>query len=130
MKTATKACSIALGVIAVLCTLIYIPLWLDDAAAKRNKDRVNKLVQMGADLRASEQILKNNGFRLMYEKPITPTFTQDYLQQIVIVGSERVPNAFESFAYAAQLPWMPFTHRESPYVIIDATLQGRITEIR
>ena len=65
----------------------------------------------------------------MYDEPIAPTFKKDYLQQIVIIGKTQA-NAFESFAYAAQLSWMPFTHSESPYVVIDATLEGEITVIR
>lgn len=130
MKTAAKVCLSVLGIITTLCLLAYIPLWIDDARARQNKERVNELVKVGTDLKEAEQILKSNGFRLMYEKPIAPTCDQSYLQQIVIVGSEKAPNAFETFAYATQLNWVPFSHSESSYVILDATLQGTIREIR
>ena len=62
------------------------------------------------------------------ERPIAPTDEQDYLQQLVIVG-DPIPNTFETIAYAAQLPWMPFTRSASAYVIINADLDGTITDI-
>jgi hypothetical protein len=124
-----RAIAIALIAIGVLTIILYIPIWLDDAQARQNRGRVNNLIKVGQDLGDAELILKDAGFRLMYEQAIAPTVNKDYLLQMVTVGETR-PNAFESFAYAAQLSWMPFTHSESPYVGIHATLDGKITEIR
>jgi len=128
MKKASKFCLIVLGALVVVTILGYIPIWRNDALARENKDRVNELVEVGQNLGEAEQILKDAGFQLVHDEAIAPTINKDYLQHLVIVG-ETQPNRFESFAYAAQLPWMPFTHSESAYVAIKATLDGTITKI-
>ena len=124
-----RAIAIALIAIGVLTIILYIPIWLDDAQARQNRGRVNNLIKVGQDLDDAELILKDAGFRLMYEQAIAPTVNKDYLMQIVTVG-ETQPNAFETFAYVTNLSWIPFTHSESPYVIINANWDGKITEIR
>lgn len=129
MKKASKICLIIFGVLVVITILGYIPIWRHDALARENKGRVNKIIEIGQNLGEAEQILRNAGFQLMHDEAIAPTVDKDYLQQLVVVG-ETQPNGFESFAYAAQLSWMPFTHSESPYVIINATLDGAIIKIK
>lgn len=128
MKPAKKGCLIILIVPALVCVLLYIPIWSADTKARQNRDRVNALISIGQNLNEAQQILRDSGFKLSYEEPIKPTINKDYFQQLVIVG-ETQPNSFESFAYAAGLSWMPFTHSESPYVIINASLDGTITDI-
>ena len=116
-------------ILAVLVSVgLYVPVWIDDAEARRNRARVKELVSLGQDLDEAQRALRDAGFRLSYDEPIKPTVNQDYQQQLVIVGKTQ-PNAFETFAYAAGLSWRPFTHSESPYVIINASLDGRITNI-
>ena len=84
---------------------------------------------VGQQLSEAENILTKKGFRLMYDEPVTPTANKNNLQQIVIFG-ETQPNIFETFAYTTQLTWVPFTHKESQYLVIDANLNGIITGIR
>jgi hypothetical protein len=128
MNKKSKYVLIVIGVLGIAFILGHIPIWIDDYAARKNKAKVRELISVGQDLSEAEGIIKNTGFRLMYDKPITPTYDKSYLQQIFIVGSTSI-NVFESFAYAAQLSWMPFTHNESPYLVINASLDGTITEI-
>lgn len=129
MKTASKACLIALGVPFAISLLIYIPIWIDDSAARKNRAHVSTLIRIGQNLDEAERILKDARFRLLHDKPIAPTINKDYLHQIVIIGNPK-PNIFETIAYSTELPWMPFIHSESPYLVIDATLAGTITGIK
>lgn len=114
--------------LAFISLVLYIPVWQDDAKSRHNKIIVNDMITVGQNLDEAQRKLKNAGFKLMYDTPIKPTANKDYLSQIVIVGANR-PNIFESFAYAADLSWFPFTHSESAYVIIRADLEGEITSI-
>lgn len=128
MKSAKKGCLIAIIAVVLVCVLRYIPIWSADAEARRNRDSVNELISVGQDLNEAQRILRDSGFALYYQEPIKPTINKDYFQQLVIVGDTQ-PNSFESFAYAAGLSWVPFARIESPYVIIHASLDGRITDI-
>ncbi len=128
MKTAKKGCLVMLIVLTLTSVILYIPIWNDDAEVRRNRDRVNELISVGQNLDEAQRILRDAGFRLRFDEPIKPTVNKDYLQQLVIVG-ETQPNSFESFAYASGILWMPFTHSESPYVIINANFNGTITGI-
>jgi len=112
-----------------LSLLFYIPIWQDDAEARRNRTHVHEMISVGQDLYAAEVLLKNAGFKLMYDRPITPTVNENYLEQLVIIG-ETQSNGFETFAYIVGLAWMPFTHSESPYVVINAGLDGEIIKIK
>jgi hypothetical protein len=127
MKMPAKVTLIIGGIIVGIVFLGYIPIWREDARARESRIRVYQLISVGEDLNKAEDKLKNKGFKLWHDEPIAPTVNKDYLQQIVIVGNT-LPNNFESFSYASGW-WMPFTHSESPYVIINATLEGIITEI-
>ena len=49
--------------------------------------------------------------------------------KLVIVGDTQ-PNTFETIGYTTGISWMPFTHEESSYVVIEAELDGTIREIR
>lgn len=120
---------LGLVLIAAISLLLYIPIWQDDAEARENRVKVYELITVGQNLDDAQGRLRKAGFKLVYDEPITPTIDEDYLLQLVIVG-ETKPNTFESFAYAAELSWMPFTHSESAYVIINANLDGTITRIR
>ena len=128
MKNANKGCLIALIAVILISVAIYIPIWNNDAEARRNRDRVNELISVGQNFDEAQRILRDSGFRLSYDEPIKPSINKDYVQQLVIVGDTQ-PNLFESFAYAAGISRMPFTHCESPYVIINADLDGNITGI-
>lgn len=128
MKRAKKVCIIVFLAAALISVLLYVPIWIDDAEARRNREQVYSLISVGQDFDEAQQILLDSGFELFYEEPIKPTINEDYYQQLVIVG-ETQPNMFESFGYAADILWMPFTHTESPYVVINASLEGTITEI-
>lgn len=119
---------VMLSMVVSLIVVIYILAWLDDLETKRNRMLVHELVDVGDDLREAEQKIKASGFKLLYEAPIDSTINREYVQKIVVVGKTN-PNLFESFAYAAQLQWMPFIHSESPYVIINATLEGKVSKI-
>lgn len=129
MKKTLKVCLIVALVFVAISILLYIPIWQDDAASRRNRKEVHGLINVGQDLSEAEVVLKHSGFKLEHDKPITPTINGDHLSQMVIIGDTR-PNGFETFAYTAGLTWMPFTHSESSYVIIDADLNGKITRIR
>ena len=128
MKKPVKV-SIIIGclVVAVL-TLGHIPVWRVDAELRNSRKRVHQQISVGEDLSQAAERLKQNGFVLLYEEPIAPTANKDYLQQIVIMGSN-LPNTFETIAYSLDVQWMPFTRSESPYVIIKATPDGKITKI-
>jgi len=129
MKKSKKVLVIFLCAIAAIITLGYIPIWKNDREARENRKEVYSLIEQGEDLTKAEEKLRSAGFRLGYEEPITPTIDKDYLQQIVVIGNTK-PNFFESIGYASGASWMPFVHSESPYVIIDATLEGEIIRIR
>ena len=128
MNKKTKYLLIVFGILGIVFILGHIPIWIDDHATRKNKAKVRELIRVGNNLNEAEVIIKNAGFKLMYDKPITPTYDKSYLQQIVIVGSASI-NVFETFAYVAQLSWMPFTNNESSYLVINASLDGTITEI-
>jgi hypothetical protein len=129
MKTAMKTILIVVTVLSTLIIAISIKVWWEDDKARENKILIRKLIGAGQQISEAENILKKTGYRLMYDEPIKPTTNKDYLQQIVIIG-ETQPNIFETFAYATQSNWVPFTHKESQHMVIDATLNGVITEIR
>lgn len=129
MKKTQKVVLIGFGFFAAITILGYIPIWKADMEAREKRRQVYDLVQVGDDLKSAQKELKDAGFELRYEEPITPTIKNDYLQQLVEVGETR-PNFFETLAYTTQAPWMPFMHSESPYVIIDATLEGEITRLK
>ena len=114
--------------IALAILIGYIPVWREDAITRQNRSRVLELVKVGQELEKAEHRLRNAGFKLLYDQPITPTVNEDYLQQLVIVGETR-PNTFETIGYVTQASWIPFTHSESPYVKINASLEGIITEV-
>ena len=126
MKRAKKGCLLAMLATVLISLFLYIPIWIDDSDARQNRARVHELIEVGQNLSAAQRILRDGGFQLTYDEPIAPTIRKDYLHQLVIVGETR-PNLFETIGYAADLPWMPFTHSESPYVIIEADLDGNIT---
>jgi len=128
MNKKIKISLITFGTLFIIFTLGHIPVWIDDSKARDNKAIIKEMISVGSDLNKAEIIIKKAGFKLMYDSPITPTYDKSYLSQLVIVGNTQ-PNIFETIGYAAQLPWMPFTSNESPYLIIDATLDGKITEI-
>ena len=127
MKKAKTGCLIVVLLCAFVAVIMYIPVWIDDVEARSNKEEVRKLIHIGQNLSEAEIILCNANFKLVHEKPIAPTYDKSYLQQLVVVGNTQ-PNFFESIAYASG-SWMPFTSGESPYLIINADLDGIITEI-
>lgn len=119
MRRAKTVCLIALVAVGLISVILYVPIWINDAEARRNRDRVNNLISVGQDFDEAQRILRDSGFELSYDEPIKPTINEDYFHELVIVG-ETQPNIFETFGYAAGLSWVPFTHTESPYVIIRA----------
>ena len=127
MKKSKFGCLMALLFGVVVAVMMYLPVWVDDFEARSNKEEVLRLVHVGQDISEAEAILKENDFRLYHDEPITPTYDESYLQQLVIVGNTQ-PSFFESISYATGI-WMPFTSGESPYLIINADLDGVITEI-
>lgn len=124
-----KICLIILAALCVLSAVLYYPIQRDDTQTRLNRKRLKDIVTVGQNLKYAEQILMDAGYQLEYSDAIKPTINQDYLQQLVLVGP-RQPNIFETIAYTTGLSWMPFTHSEAPYVIINANLDGKITEIR
>ena len=129
MSKPLKIFTLAFVLLCGLCTALYYPVQRDDNQTRLEKQRLRSIVVVGQNLNYAEQILMDAGFRLEYTKLIKPTVNQDCLQQLVLVGPKK-PNFFETIAYTTQISWMPFTHSESPYVIINASLDGKITEIR
>ena len=101
----------------------------EDNLRRANRLKVQYLVRVGESLPEAERLVVSAGFELMHSKAITPSVGKDYLQQLVIVGNTQ-PNMFESIGYTTGISWMPFTHEESSYVVIDAELNGTIREIR
>ena len=95
---------------------------------KKSRQHIYDLVSVGQNLSASEKAIQDAGYTLYYEKAVTPTIKKDYLMQLVIIG-DTTRNIMESHAYAAQLKWLPFTHLESPYLVITADLDGTITKL-
>ena len=114
--------------VALISLILYIPVWRDDAESRRNTIIVRNLISVGQNLYDAQSDLKNEGFELLYDEPVTPTINRDYLLQLVIVGNTH-PNVFETIAYTVGLSWSPFTHAESAYVEIRADLDGTITSI-
>lgn len=112
----------------LLALLAQAWFWVDDARVRGAKKKVRALVEVGQQLDEAERRLREAGFQLMYERPVSPTIDGDELVQIVIVGDPK-PSALESFGYAAGLSWMPWTSGELPFVVIDATADGTITRI-
>lgn len=129
MKKAKKVLLVSIGVLLAMTVLGQILIWKDDMEARENRQQVYDLVQVGDDLKSEQKELKDAGFKLRYEEPITPTINNDYLEQLVIIGDTQ-PNFFETLKYTTEAPWMPFVHGESPYVIINATLEGEITRLK
>ena len=128
MPARQKGCLIIFLVVLGIFIVGHIPAWVDDAKALRNRAKVMELIAVGRNLSESEDALEEAGFRLLYDEAIMPTINKDYLQQGVIVGNT-TPNTFESLAYAMGVPWMPFCRSVSPYVMIDAHLDGSIKRI-
>ena len=114
--------------LALLSVILYIPVWIDDAEARRNRDRVNNLISVGQDFDEAQRVLRDAGFQLVYGSPIKPTIAEDFFSQLVIVGDTR-HNAFETIGYVIDVSWMPFTRTESSYVHIRASLEGVVTDI-
>ena len=114
--------------VALISLILYIPVWRDDAESRRNTIIVRNLISVGQNLYDAQSDLKNEGFELLYDEPVTPTINRDYLLQLVIVGNTH-PNVFETIAYTVGLSWSPFTHAESAYVEIRADLDGTITSM-
>lgn len=96
--------------------------------AKRNRERVNNLIQVGDQILEAQHILTEEGFTLVYEEPIHPTGPEDYLQQLVVIGDTRHSPA-ETFFYVTTGGAGPIK-KESPYVIIEAQNDGIITVIK
>lgn len=115
--------------VALISLLIYIPIWQDDAEARRNRAEVHELISIGQDLNEAQSKLKAAGFQLTYDEPIDQTGTGQSVTQRVVIG-ETQPNAFETIGYAAGIRRMPFTRVESAYVTIRADLDGKITRIK
>ena len=124
---AGKVLLLTAAIMGIIGAIIYIPVARDDAEARMNKKRVMSLIKIGDDLDKAEEILRNAGFKLAYKSPIKPTVKEDYFQQLVRVR-DGGPNLFDKLSETFGRP-MPFTHKESPYVAINAGLDGVITEI-
>jgi len=118
---------LAATMMGIIGASVYLPVARDDAEARTNIKRVMSLIKVGDDLGEAEKILRNAGFKLVYASPIKPTVKEDYLHQLVVV-SNRGPNFFDTLSYVTSHP-MPFTHKESSWVAINASLDGVITEI-
>ena len=116
------------GLLGLLALLLYVPVWQEDARARSNRAKVYELIAVGHNLDDAEAALIDAGFELAYDEPITPTLYNDYYQQLVVVRKTE-PNAFDTLAYATDCDCVPFTHQESPYVIINADLDGTITRV-
>ena len=117
-----------LGLVVAGSLLLYVPVWRKDAERRRNRAAALALIEVGATLEQAESKLIAAGFRLAYDEAIDQTGAGERLTQLVIVGDTR-PNAFETFGYAAQARWMPFTRSESSYLVIAADPDGVITDI-
>lgn len=115
------------AILGVISVMFYIPTAHDDAVARTNKKRIMTLVKIGDNLVEAEEILRRAGFRLAYESPIKPTINEDYFQQLVVVRGGG-PNLFDTVSYVTRCS-MPFSHKESPCVAINAALDGIITKI-
>ncbi len=115
-------------ILVVGFVICHIPVWLDDAEARRNKSRVNELISVGQDVFEARKTLHENGFRFLRYTHSEESLSQEYLRLLVVVGDTQ-HNAFDSLAYSGEFRWMPFTRRESPYVKIDID-EGRIIRIQ
>ena len=120
--------ALTIAVVALISLVMHVSVRMEDSKTRRKKLIVYNLVSIGQKLEFAQERLRNAGFELLYDEPITPTVTESHLSQIVIVGNP-VPSAFETFGYAAELSWMPFTRTESAYVKLRADLEGIITSI-
>ena len=123
-----------IGVIPLVLILAFIltcrfRIRTEDNLRRNNRLKVQQLVRTGQSLPEAERLVVSAGFELVHSKPITPSVGKDYLQQLVIVGDTQ-PNTFETIGYTTGISWMPFTHEESSYVVIEAELDGTIREIR
>ena len=129
MSKSAKFILLAIALLAAIYAVGRFPIQQEDNQTRQARERLRSIVEVGQNLNYAEQILMDAGFEMQYAKPIMPTANQDYLQQLVIVGPTQ-PNIFETIAYTTQIRWIPFTHSESPYVILNADLDGTITEVR
>ena len=98
----------------------------EDVVLRAARVRVHALVRVGQDIGEAQKILKNNGYRLVYDKPIRPTKARDYMSQLVIIG-DTMPTRDDTFFYVLGRP-NPF-REQSPYVAIDADTDGVIMSI-
>lgn len=128
MPPRQKGCLIAFLSVAALCILLQLPASIQDAETRRNRDKAMELIAVGQSLEEAESVLQDAGFRLLHDEPASPTINKDYLQQLVIIGDTKA-NAFDTVAYFTGSSWMPFTSTESPFLVIEADLDGIITDI-
>ncbi len=99
----------------------------DAGALREERDRVYELVTTGQSIDQAQRVLREKGYRLVYDKPIHPTAAKDYVQQLVIIGNTR-PGISETVRYTVTGAGK---RREgtSPYVIIEAGNDGVITRV-
>ena len=110
--------------IVVLATYVVfsIPIWLADMQTRQDKAKVYELVKVGQETATAMEVLMSHGFILRKAE-------SNGTSQLVVVG-DTAPNFFETLQYTTRLPWVPFTNSESPYVVIDSTDAGVITDIQ
>ena len=100
----------------------------EDRALRKERERVLSLITVGQDFDEAQNTLREKGYKLFYEEPIQPTSKKDYYQQLVVIGNTN-PNLMETVSYVTNKN-LPGTRSESPYVIINADLNGKIIKIR
>lgn len=112
----------------MVCVTLYIPIWEEDGKRRAGEARVKELVSVGDDIFVADRYLRDAGFRVSGDGPHDPFGDGDSFWLNVRVG-ERGPNSAESLAYAGDFPWMPFTHSESGWVVLEADADGKIRSI-
>ena len=99
---------------------------LEDKRIRDERIRVHELIRVGQNIDVAQKVLKANGYKLVYEKPIDQTGLNETLTQLVVIGDTTI-STLDGFLYAAQLSHP--IKKESPYLVIDADIEGNIYRI-
>ncbi len=125
-KRMTIGLSVALSVICVIVGCVGCAMH----GAKQQlaaRDHVHTLVSEGQDIADAQRILRDKGYRLLYDKPRHVTQAKDYVVQQVVIGDNRIKPS-DTFFYALTGGRNPL-RKESPYVMIEAGNDGIITKV-
>lgn len=127
MNTVKCILKIVIPFFLLLIAIFALSKIIESNEIKKNRFKVNNLIYVGQNLIEAQDILKKEGFILVYEEPVDSTGLGQHVHQSVIIG-DRMPNIDETFFYVLTGGVSPFAG-ESPYVGIEANIEGKIISI-